>query len=161
MKKIDEKTQNYLFTLVLVLFMIGGLFIAKNTAARSAYAEPTVVMDTIEIVGHRDSLPTLTEENLMRELLKEEIKFPEIVMAQAKLETGNFSSNLCVNHGNLFGLRKGNSYRRYKHWTESVKAYRDLVQYKYKGEDYYVFLDKIGYAESGSYVQTLKRLVNN
>ena len=47
----------------------------------------------------------LTVENVLVMLQKYDVKFPKIVLAQALLETGNFSSDLCrVNH-NLFGLR--------------------------------------------------------
>lgn len=43
-------------------------------------------------------------------------------------------------------------------WEESVKAYKDYVQYKYKGGNYYDFLNKIGYAEDGNYVTKVMSL---
>ena len=43
-------------------------------------------------------------------------------------------------------------------WEESVKAYKDYVQYKYKGGNYYDFLNRIGYAEDGSYISTVMSL---
>ena len=42
----------------------------------------------------------------------------------------------------------------------SVKAYRDYVQYKYKGGDYFAFLDRIGYAEDKAYIEKLRSIVN-
>lgn len=99
------------------------------------------------------------------ELLKQacdyyQIKYPNIVIAQAILETGHFKSNLCVNGNNLFGLYNSHKrqYYRFNHWTESVKAYRDLVQYRYKSGDYYTWLVKIRYASDPKYINRVKQI---
>ena len=97
------------------------------------------------------SLSAQTDQQVYQELLKYNIKHPEIVLAQAKLETGNYTSVLCRKHGNLFGLRLRSGYAKVNTWQESVKAYRDWVQYKYKGGDYYAFLKRIGYASNPDY----------
>lgn len=90
------------------------------------------------------------------------IKHSDIVTAQAILETGHFRSEGCTKNNNLFGLY--NSYKReffkFNHWTESVKAYRDMVQYRYKEGDYYTWLDNIGYAEDSIYVAKVKIIKN-
>lgn len=101
------------------------------------------------------------EEGLIEALKYYDIKFPEIVYAQALLETGHFSSNLCINNNNLFGLY--NSYKKefykFDNWHESVLAYKNYIQYKYKeGEDYYSFLERIRYAEDPEYIQKVKSL---
>jgi flagellum-specific peptidoglycan hydrolase FlgJ len=92
-----------------------------------------------------------------------DVKHPNIVYAQAVLETGDFTSDLCINHHNLFGLydSKKLQYYTFNHWTESVEAYVKFVQYKYKPpNDYYEFLNKIGYAEDSTYTEKLKIIVN-
>lgn len=87
------------------------------------------------------------------------VRHPKIVLAQAKLETGNYRSKLFKTHKNLFGIRKGKSYVKYDYWWESIIDYRDSIQYKHrKGEDYHAFLQRIGYAEDPSYIQKLKKL---
>ena len=105
------------------------------------------------------SLSAQTDQQVLKELKKYNVKHPHIVLAQAKLETGNYTSTLCKEHGNLFGLKKGKSYAKFKNWKESVKAYRDWVQYKYEGGDYYVFLRKIGYASDPKYITKVKEIV--
>ena len=105
------------------------------------------------------SLSAQTDQQVYQELLKYNIEHPEIVLAQAKLETGNYTSSLCRKHGNLFGLRGRSGYARFNNWKESVKAYRDWVQYKYKGGDYYAFLRKIGYASDPRYTTIVKQIV--
>jgi flagellum-specific peptidoglycan hydrolase FlgJ len=105
------------------------------------------------------SLSAQTDQQVYDELKKYNVKHPEIVLAQAKLETGNFTSTLCKKHGNLFGLKRKGGYAKFNNWRESVKAYRDWVQYKYKGGDYYVFLKKIGYASDPKYIVKVKEMV--
>lgn len=103
------------------------------------------------------------KEGLMEALEYYDIKYPHIVYAQAILETGDFTSNLCINHHNLFGLYDSRKlqYYTFNHWTESVEAYVKFVQYKYKPpNDYYEFLNKIGYAEDSNYISKLKEIVN-
>jgi hypothetical protein len=109
-----------------------------------------------------DEYLELTVENLYKMLDKYQVKFKKIVMAQALLETGYFQSDVCLNLHNLFGLRhpSDGSYYEFDNWTQSVKAYRDDVQYKYLGGDYYRFLDRIGYAEDKLYTSKVRRIAN-
>ena len=102
----------------------------------------------------------LNIENLMAVLRQYDVKFPQIVAAQALLETGYFTSRVCLENNNLFGLRRpsNGSYYTFNSWEESVKAYKDYVQYKYKGGNYYEFLNRIRYAEDGSYISKVMNL---
>lgn len=107
------------------------------------------------------SLPTQTIPNLYEEIRRNGIQYPNIVLAQAILETGWFRSSVCRDKHNLFGLtnpRTGNYYE-FNHWTESVRAYYTKVQYKYKGGSYLLWLKDIGYAEDPRYVQSLCRIL--
>lgn len=111
--------------------------------------------------GNDGSLPELTIANLYREIVRNGILYPEIVLAQAILETGWFRSSLCRNRNNLFGLTnpRTGKYFEFGHWTESVRAYYTNVQYKYKGGDYLLWLRKIGYAEDPRYIHSLRRIL--
>ena len=81
--------------------------------------------------------------------------------AQAILETGWFTSPVCRNKHNLFGLTnpRTGKYFKFDHWTESVRAYYTKVQYRYKGGNYLLWLRKIGYAEDPRYVRSLSRIL--
>lgn len=119
------------------------------------------IKDTVFIKPvSKNIVPPLNDKTLMNELLKQNIPHPEIVLAQAKLETANYKSKLCKNHNNLFGLKKGNSYRRYSNYIECVKDYKKLISSRLKeNENYYKFLLRIKYAEDGQYIQKLKKTV--
>lgn len=103
----------------------------------------------------------LNIKNLHKALSKYNIAHKEIVIAQALLETGYFTSRVCWENNNLFGLRRPSdgSYYVFNNWEESVKAYYDYVQYKYKGGDYLSFLSKIGYAEDKNYISKVRSIV--
>lgn len=105
----------------------------------------------------------LSKENLYSELVAQEIDYPEIVLAQALLETGNFKSYSCKVRNNLFGLmRKDGTYMEFDHWTNSVHAYKRYIQkYKEVPNDYYKYLNDLGYAEDSIYVIRVKEIAKN
>lgn len=120
-------------------------------------------------VSERKELPALTIPNLYQEIIRNGIRHPKIVLAQAILETGWFRSPLCRNRHNLFGLTnpKTGKYYEFNHWTESVRAYYTKVQYRYSQKkqinssvvDYLKWLQQIGYAEDIKYVYKIISLL--
>ena len=106
--------------------------------------------------------PELTIPNLYKEIIRNGILYPKIVLAQAILETGWFRSSVCRNKHNRFGLTnpRTGKYYEFNHWTESVRAYYTKVQYKYKGGNYLLWLDEIGYAEDSDYVLVITKILN-
>ena len=121
-----------------------------------------IVQPQIKVEVTKDTVITkkvvaLNEHNLKKELIKNNIPHANIVLAQAKLETGNFKSKLVKSHQNIFGMRKGNKYKRYSHWSECVEDYATYISSRYKGGNYYTFLQKINYAEDEQYIQKLKQ----
>ena len=109
----------------------------------------------------KSELPELTIPNLYAEIIQNGIRHPKIVLAQAILETGWFTSPVCRNKHNLFGLTnpRTGKYFEFGHWTESVRAYYTKVQYRYKGGNYLLWLKNIGYAEDPRYVRSLSRIL--
>lgn len=107
---------------------------------------------------------TVTKDVLIEALEYYDIKYPEIVCAQAILETGNFKSKVFKEYNNLFGLYNSytKDYYKFNHWTESIEAYKSKIEYRYKEEeDYYTFLTRIGYAEDPLYTSKVKKIINN
>lgn len=101
----------------------------------------------------------LNESNLRKECIRQGLVHTNIVVAQAKLESQMGKSDVYKKTNNLFGLRKGKKYRKFSHWTESVSAYKDLIQSRYNGGSYLAFLNDIGYAEDPLYTERLKELL--
>ena len=75
-----------------------------------------------------------SKENMMRLMYSLKIAHPDIVMAQAIIESGNFKSNIFKENNNLFGMKMP-EYRKttaiginrghavYRNWRESVIDY--------------------------------------
>ena len=82
------------------------------------------------------------------------------VLAQAVLETGHFTSPVCKNYHNLFGLydSRHKDYYRFARWEDSVVGYQKFIQYRYKGGNYLQFLKRIGYAEDPRYTTTVAKI---
>ena len=98
-----------------------------------------------------------TREQVLAEIQRQGIPHPHIVLAQARLETGNFKSDRCRRDHNIFGMKRGRRYAKYSNWRESVKDYKQRISSRYKGGDYYAFLRRIGYASDPAYTTKLKR----
>lgn len=106
-----------------------------------------------------------TTKEVLTELEKQEVWYPEVVLAQAILETGWFGCEKCsLDKNNLFGLwdSRNQKYFEYDTWQESIGGYKRGIQYKFfrkDYKDYYKFLEEIGYAEDPNYISKLKTIV--
>jgi flagellum-specific peptidoglycan hydrolase FlgJ len=100
-----------------------------------------------------------TREQVLSEIKRQGIPHPNIVLAQARLETGNFKSDRCRRDHNLFGMKHGRRYAKYGHWRESVRDYKQRISSRYKGGDYYAFLRRIGYASDPNYNRKVRNIV--
>lgn len=106
-----------------------------------------------------------SEKKLIQAIYYYELYYPEWVLAQAKLESGNYKSKLFKEKNNLFGLynSKNKTYYSFNHWSESVLAYKKMIQnpkrfdYK-KDSDYPKYLQRINYAEDPDYINKLKTI---
>ena len=87
--------------------------------------------------------PALTVDNLLREICKNDIKFPMIVLKQAVKESGWLKCENCAlsNYNNIFGFQD-TAYLQFDHWTESIVYYKKWQSRKLETGtiDYYEFL---------------------
>jgi hypothetical protein len=87
------------------------------------------------------------------------IQHPDIVTAQACVETGNFEClNCSQNVGNIFGFLWKGEYLTFCGWDECCYYYLWWQQQNYKGGDYYAFLRRIHYAgNADKYEKTVRQ----
>lgn len=146
------------------LFIIMGLNI--NLKSKDNFTEEEIKV----IIGRYNEF---SEEKLIEEISKRNFKFPYIILAQAKLETSNFKSNIFIENHNLFGMReavkrinvaKGTQHEHayYDSWKESVEDYAYYCATYLSGlsteSEYYSYLSQ-NYAENKNYVQSVKDMV--
>lgn len=134
----------------------------KNTLPQQLETQTVPAIEVADTIQPKFFSQT-PQEGLEEALSYYGLEHKDIVYAQAILETGHFKSKVCLKYNNLFGLynSKKKRYCRFKHWTESVVAYKEWVQRKYQPpNNYYSFLEEINYAEDKSYTRVLKEIVN-
>ena len=101
-----------------------------------------------------------TRQDVLKELHRQQVPHANIVLAQARLESGNFKSDFYRKTNNLFGLKKGKKYATYKTWRDSIKDYKERISARYQGGSYYKFLERIGYASDKEYLNKIKEIAN-
>ena len=136
-KNNNKKFNNFLLglgLLTILLYVIYIVLILQNKSTDNELPKKSIkVYDTVK-------LDSFNEDNLNTMMYLLEIKKPQIVFNQAKLETGHFTSNAFKYHNNLFGFMKGKKIRHYNNWKQSLIHYSHWKNVNYSGEDYYKFL---------------------
>ena len=156
---MSQKVFNIMFSCAIAVL---GVSIYHLRCSMENIKPPEI--EAVHIVNEEqpDFFSKSPQEGLIEALEYYGVKHPEIVYAQAILETGHFRSKVYRECNNLFGLynSRTKSYYKFDHWSESVVAYLNFIQDRYKPpNDYYKFLSDIGYAEDPHYINKVKRIV--
>lgn len=137
------------------------------TPARQNIVSELARIDSLSLVTVSDSA-SLT---IIKEL---DIQHPYIVLAQMKIESGNYQSNLANSNNNYFGMRhptqrltvslgSKNGYARYRNWAYSILDYA-LWQRRYTWnltEKEYLTKLSNTYAEDPNYTTKVKNIAKN
>ena len=118
---------------------------------------------------------TFSQEALVEYVYSLNVRFPHIILAQAHLESGKFTSGIFVNNNNLFGMRQArlrpttnkgsrNGFAKYDHWRDSVMdyiLYYAVYMHKFKTEEaYYAYLDG-SYADNPHYSKLIRKIAES
>ena len=107
-------------------------------------------------------------------IVDNEIQHPEIVLAQMKIESGNYQSRIAKKNNNYFGMRhpaqrltvslgQKNGYARYRNWAYSIIDYglwQRRYAYNLTEEEYLTKLSNT-YAEDPNYVSKVRNIAKN
>ena len=151
-----------------VMFFIGYASALDKIENSLIPCDTVYVNDTIYINENQ----CVDEDLLMNMLIEQRVKHPKIVMAQAIIESGTFTSNVYRNSNNLFGMKlprqrtttaigSYNGYAKYKGWQNSVHDYAIYQSLYYKGLGKDAYLNKLSesYAEDPGYIGKIKKLI--
>jgi flagellum-specific peptidoglycan hydrolase FlgJ len=148
---------------------------SKNINCGHAPISPNLLFEAKKIAFYSEVKNKDFSEELLKECIYyERIQHPNVVLKQAQLETGYYTSELFWVANNVFGMRLPevrkttavgiyDHHARYDHWTDSVKDYK-LFQDWYmsigydigtESNDYLVFLKWIKYATDKKYISKL------
>ena len=160
------------FFKTIIAFLVILLLLAIMTTLRPDYAATLEREQQIVDVSTEILEAEFTIEALIAEIGVLNFKYPHIVLAQAKLETGYFTSSIFRENNNLFGMKRprvrptyavgeNRGHAVFEHWQDSVKDYR-LYSHLYMDFEsewqYYNYLARV-YAEDPNYVNKIRYII--
>lgn len=165
-----------ILVIILVLFSLVGK--SPNLAKQQVAENYSLYLCYDREKDLEERIQAIKSSEFSEELLKEYIgwNYPnssEVVIKQFILETGWFRSDSFTKYNNICGMRLARvrkttatgtalNHASYDHWTDSVDDYFLWVDYYtnrgYKTDNYYQFLDSVGYATASNYIKILKQI---
>ena len=152
------------------LFLVGGFFYLLG---RYMSLESLSDFEKEVLIVNLKNKNDFSEESFIEILQDLNVKYPYIVLAQARIESGRYSSRIFKENHNLFGMKQANrrintaegtqyGHAFYQTWRESVYDYA-FYQSRYLSsatteEEYYYIIGK-SYAEDPKYISKLKNEV--
>lgn len=174
--KFNEETLDFERTKITNRSLIGfgaavGLLLVFGFTSNPANKVQTLSQEDKLIVIREYN--EFSEQKLIEKIDQLNFRFPHIILAQAKLESGHFKSTIFLENNNMFGMKEAKvranlakgtnrAHAYYDSWQESVIDYAlyyssYLRSIKTEGE-YFEYLRQ-NYAEDPTYVQRLKQII--
>lgn len=171
--------------LILLFSCVVALCTAENTKAVKTPDREEIQTDTVFVMTQRsiveelarlDSLSSISpsDSTALAFIEESDIQHAYIALAQMKIESGNYQSNIAKVNNNYFGMRhpaqrltvslgNKNGYARYRNWAYSILDYA-LWQRRYAWnlteEEYLTKLSNT-YAEDPNYITKVKNIAKN
>ena len=166
----DVRTQKYFYYLIIVSLVYMVIYLAYNMKQNFAVTKSNTITN---VVNSETIESDFSEKALISFMKKLQIKYPETVLAQAKLETGNFTSAIFKENHNLFGMKVAEKrptsaiginrgHAQYKNWKDSVIDYALLQSYiiaklpNLSSKEYRTYIQKF-YSETSDYLVRMDR----
>ena len=170
-KSLNFKKLNGWFIIVMVSlcsisFSVGWIISSKNEIKKLKEYD---AQEEMILIKNGDKF---SEEKLILFLKELNVKFPEIIYAQARLESNSFQSSVFIENTNMFGMRESNfrpnlqiglqnTYGVYHSWRQCVEDYVMfyccyLRELKTK-EQYYDYIEK-HYSETPGYSERVRNI---
>lgn len=172
-KKVTPKRKHGIY--MVALFLIGYVTLTAmvSGAKQEGFKEALNIPIESKIIILDEDSNKFSQDALVEELKRLNVRFPHIVLAQAILETGHYDSRIYHENNNLFGMKQakarattalgtnlGHAY--YEDWKQSVVDYA-LYQAAYLNKlrtekKYFSYLDR-NYAEAKNYDKMLISII--
>lgn len=156
------------FLIIMGLLALGLYGLYGNLSKKQHINTPTEPIELVKEVHE----PLFTQ--VYDAIYSIRLDHPDIVMAQAIEESGNFTSKLFKEGNNLMGMKLSSSrpstavgsiygHARYEYWEQSLLDYalwQSSFARKLSRDEYFRLLDSI-YAEGGGYSKRLKMIIQS
>jgi len=163
------------YGIIVFILLISTFFLGVKRGRMIKINNLTNYEKELIVLNIDDTLSDFSEKKLIILMKELNIKFPHIAIAQAKIESANYTSRIYRENNNLFGMKEANvrihtaqgtqyNHAYYNTWRESVYDYA-FYQSRYLSgikteEEYLRYLGK-SYAESPDYINALKSKIKD
>ena len=176
LRKIEDKSIFYITALLTSFFIsaISTVFIESNKILDATKVSIVVPNGFYSDIQYDSINNPISDEILYNYLKTMRVPHADIIVAQAHLESQNFTSNLFKRQNNFLGMKiprqristtgqgKG-EYKDYTNWQECTTDYIFWMHHhqahKLNRDEYFNLLGKI-YAEDPEYVKKLKGIIS-
>jgi hypothetical protein len=130
------------------------------TLYKSCNQQPVVMERIIRdtVIKHHDI--TLTDSAILDELVAQKCVLPAVALAQFKIESSHFKSDICKENKNIAGIKTSRS--KFVVGTNRghcvYNTYRDCIKDYVRIQNRYLKSIEGKYAEAGGYVELIKNL---
>jgi uncharacterized FlgJ-related protein len=169
-EKLAFEKVNLPYKLILIIGLFLGLSVILGF--KSIKNEQITVEQKLIVLREYNEF---SEAKLIDKIKSLNFRYPHIILAQAKLESGHFTSNMFLKNNNIFGMKEANSrahlargtrnnHALYDSWQDSVvdyALYYSTYLYDIRTEGEYFEYLRQNYAEDQKYVQRLKELIED
>lgn len=165
-KKVTTKELSFFTLIFVILTLILSIIIATQLY------KTTILTEEARVIVMREN-NEFSRAKLKEYILQLNIKFPQVVLAQAELESGHFTSPIFKENHNFFGMKpaklrpttnKGENkgHAVFDTWRDCVvdyAFYSATYLNDMKNEAEYLEYLRQNYAEDPNYVSTLKKII--
>ena len=165
-KKVTTKELSFFTLIFVILTLILSIIIATQLY------KTTILTEEARVIVMREN-NEFSRAKLKEYILQLNIKFPQVVLAQAELESGHFTSPIFKENHNFFGMKpaklrpttnKGENkgHAVFDTWRDCVvdyAFYSATYLNDMKSEAEYLEYLRQNYAEDPNYVSTLKKII--
>ena len=172
-KKVKPKQKHGI--IIGLVFLVGYVTLTAmvSNAKQEGFKEALDIPIESAVVILEDDSIKFTQDNLVKELKRLNVRFPHIVLAQSILETGYWESRIYQENNNLFGMKQARArattakgtqlgHAFYDDWRSSVidyALYQAAYLNKLRTEKKYLnYLDR-NYAEAKDYAKKLTTII--
>lgn len=154
-----SKAKNILLiiAILVILAMVFSFTFKKDT--KQVNIKQTIIRDTIYLKEEFKDIP-LTDSAITSELVRQGCVLPNVALAQAKIESTHFKSNIAKENKNIFGIRNSSSIfaKGLNRGHTVYKSYKDCISDFIRVQNKYLKNINGKYAESPTYTQKIKSL---
>lgn len=156
--RVKDYRPYFVISLLINIVIIATSFKSEDRVVikyKTIIKEKVLVVDTII-----ESDINLTDEAILKELIKQDCVLPNVALAQFKIESEHFKSDICRENKNIAGIKTSRSeYVIGKNRNHcSYKTYKDCIKDYIRIQNRYLENIDGKYAESSGYVALVRKM---